>query len=384
MKTIIQKIINWIKSLFEQPDKKQAEVKTIEDYIPLINKNESLKLFSQIRIGDIIYAPSCFSLSRLKNLEESHRQRPFIVVRKEADRLICFCGTSNKDTNYTLGFHLDKQRYKVSKDGNINLNNLHEIPDVYIISIADHLTIADMLKINEIILSSHSKSKDEKLFKLKVDLKPGMIIAKKYESKEFYFVYKVDDIYATLYLLNKNPLSKIQLRFRKNIYYIDVNKPKTVRKDDNFVVLKTDQFSTLKAIKDKFYRIEASSRSKRKPTFEMSHYFKYEIGQVFVTGMRTFVYLFSSNNQNYGIEIYDNESISNLITIKCNMEYLHEDGMLEKDEILDVVSETAERSPSCIWLYDLVKNQYGIVDKIEMIEGIDENSANTIDLKVEN
>ena len=366
MKKIFKNLINWIKNLFVSSNKtnKKNDEKTIEYYIPNLDKNMSLSLFNDIRVGDIIYAPSSYSVSRLKNTEESHRQRPYIIVKKENNYLIGFSGTSNLKTKYNSSLYLCKDFYHVSKDGIINLTNLHKIPNIYILSIVDHLLTVDMLKINEVLCLSNGNIKQRLFFDLNVALKPGMVINISYESKNYFFVYKVDEIYVTLYRLQKDP-SDIKLMLNKDVFYIDENKQEVIKNDFDYVILKINQLDTLKTINDKFYNAKASSNKSKKVKFEDTYYFKYEIGQVFIAGMRTFVYLFSRWNEHYGIEIYDDESISDLMNIRCNTEYLHEDGMLEKDEILDVVEETAERNSKCKWLYDLVKEKYGIIDDIE-------------------
>ena len=340
-----------MKRLFfsNKKSKKHSNVKTIYDYIPALDKDESLELFKEIRVGDIIYAPTSYKLSTLKKLEESHRQRPYIIVKKGPNHLEGFCGTSDTKTNYILSFNLYKDSYDVSKDGIIDLTNIHNIRRNSILSINGHLSISDMLKINELIYASSLENKI--MFDIRLKLAPGMIISESYKSKFIFFVYKVDDKNITLFRFDDKKRD-VRLSFNKKTYYINTKEPIVIDKRFKYVILKANDFNTIKnidsSLKDNKQAIVKTNR------FETSHYFKYKIGQVFVVGMRTFVYLFSSYSEDYGIEIYEDESISYLMRIEQYSSYMRKDGILEKEEIIDVVNETAKKNGKCKWLYDYV------------------------------
>lgn len=361
MKTFFKKTIDWIKNLFASPvePEKQPDKKTIEHYIPTLNKDVSLSIFNSAKPGDIIYGPTSYKPSVLEKLEVSHRVRPYIVLRSEVNHLVGFCGTSDIRTDYKLVFKLNKDNYHVSKDGIIDLSSLRNINSTAIVSKVDHLTATDMFKINQIVYASNIDDKEKHMFDMSLSLKPGMIISESYSPKLLFLIYKIDDTNITLYRLNKDKSSNISLKFNGIRYYINEKEPATVQKDLNCVVLSMNELNTVKTIKYKLDRKKTVSHNKKNDTYEVSHYFKYDIGQVFVVGMQTFVYLFSCHNEDYAIEIYEDESISDLQRIEKYGDYMNKDGMLEKDEILDVVSETAERNKRCKWLYEYVLNLYG-------------------------
>lgn len=361
MKAIFNRIINWVKSLFASPveSEKQPDKITFEHYISTLNKDVSLSIFNSAKPGDIIYGPTSYKPSVLEKLEVSHRVRPYIVLRRDGGHLVGFCGTSDIRTDYKLDFKLNKDSYHVSKDGIIDLSSLRNISSTAIVSKVGHLTATDMFKINQIIYSSNLDDKETHMFDMSLSLKPGMIISESYSSKLLFLVYKTDDTNITLYRLKNNKPSNICIKFNGIKYYINKNEPAKVNKNISCVVLSMNELNTVKTIKYKLDRKKTISHNKKNDTYEVSHYFKYDIGQVFVVGMQTFVYLFSCHNEDYAIEIYEDESISDLQRIEKYGDYMNKDGMLEKDEILDVVSETAERNKRCKWLYEYVLNLYG-------------------------
>ena len=327
MKRIFDYIFSFIKELLNKDSlskrTKDIDLALLKRYIPAIDEKKSLKLFEEIRIGDIVYAPTYYKEASLRVIPKSHRQRPFLVVKKEKNYLLGFFGTSNQNKKYNLSFDLYKSSYQVSKDGIINLGKLSFIDSRAIINIADHLTVADMLKINLAISNSNLIKKTK--FELNLQLTAGMIIS---AFKKLFLVYKVDETTTILYQLTENDSDT--------------------------------KINVLKEIDYKLNPVKNISKINKQNRFEMTHYFKHKVGQVYVLGMRTFVYLFSCNKEDYAIEIYDDEEISPITRIEQYEEYLIEDGMLEKDEIIDVVSETAERNSKCKWLYDFVLNNQSI------------------------
>ena len=368
MGAFFKKIANWIKNLFISPiePKKQSNKITFEYYIPTLDKDISLSIFRSAKPGDIIYGPTSYKPTTLEKLEVSHRIRPYIVLRKDINHLVGFCGTSDsRKADYKLIFNLSKDSYNVSKDGVIDLGSLRNINSTAIVSKADHLATLDMLKINQIVYFSNLNEKEKYMFDMKLSLKPGMIVSKSYSSKLLFLIYKADDTYITLYGLKSDKPADIYLIFNGVKYYINKNEPNVVKKDFSYIVLSMNELNTVKNIKYALNGNKATSHNKKNEKYESDHYFRYDIGQVLVVGMNTFVYLFSCRNEDYAIEIYEDESISDLVRIDKYRDYMSKDGMLEKNEILDVVSETAERNKRCKWLYEYVLNLYDC-DKIKV------------------
>ena len=359
MKRIFNYIFSFIKELLNKVSlskrTKDIDLALLKRYIPAIDEEQSLKLFEEIRIGDIVYAPTYYKEASLRVIPKSHRQRPFLVVKKEKNYLLGFFGTSNQNKKYNLSFDLYKSSYQVSKDGIINLGKLSFIDSRAIINIADHLTVADMLKINLAISNSNLIKKTK--FELNLQLTPGMIIS---AFKKLFLVYKVDETTTILYQLTENDSDTIKIPFNGKIYFIDVKNQMILNKHFKYTVLDANKINVLKEIDYKLNPVKNISKINKQNRFEMTHYFKHKVGQVYVLGMRTFVYLFSCNKEDYAIEIYDDEEISPITRIEQYEEYLIEYGMLEKDEIIDVVSETAERNSKCKWLYDFVLNNQSI------------------------
>lgn len=383
MKSIFYKIIEFFRSLFSPSLKSDvnkptnSNIKPLEYYIPSLNSDVSLEIFHSVKPGDIIYGPTSYKPSVLEKLEVSHRVRPYIVLRRDGGHLVGFCGTSDIRTDYRLIFNLNKDSYNVSKDGIIDLSSLRNISSNAIVSKVGHLTADDMFKINQTVYASNIDDKEKHMFDMSLSLRPGMIISESYSPKLLFLIYKIDDTNITLYRLNKDKPSNVSLKFNGIRYYINEKEPATVQKDLSCVVLSMSELDVVKTIKRKLNRKKPVPNKNNK--YEVSHYFKYDIGQVFVVGMQTFVYLFSCRNEDYAIEIFEDESISDLVRIEKYGDYMNKDGMLEKDEILDVVSETAERNKRCKWLYELVKSQYGVVDVVKEKDHANVDECNTIE-----
>lgn len=375
MAPFIKNVIEYIKSVFTFLNKQQNQIneRPLEYYIPKLDRKKSLKLFEEVEVGDIIYAPTSYENEMLEKLGISHRQRPYLVLKKEFNYLVGFCGTSKIKKKQKLPFYIENGTYNI-KGGVVELARLHNINNTTILSIADHLYIRDMLKINQIIFASNLMCKT--MFNLELELKPGMVVAT--PSNLLYFVYKNEGSCITMYHFQEEQTS-IEYFFCGKKYYIDADNPLNSEKFD-YVILSSNETRIVKEIdkivnKKKKKVLYSSAKelpkenvetsSKKSERFKNSHFFKFDIGQVFVMGDRTFVYLFSSGFEDYAIEIYEDESISPLTRIEHYKDYLREDGRLEDSEIIDVVEETSERNHKCQWLYDVVKKQYGLNDDRE-------------------
>ncbi len=376
MISIFQKFIRYFKSLFSSHNQPEVEknVKQLEYYIPPLDRTKSLELFRDVKVGDIIYAPTSYDSRQLKKLSITHRQRPYLVVKKEFNYIRGFSGTSDTKIKYKLPFELDKDSYNVSKDGLIELGKISNISGDTILSLNDSLAIRDMLKINRAIYTSELINKT--MFVLDLELKPGMLIGT--PTNSLYFVYKNDGSNLTLYYLQEES-STVEYIFNSKRYYIDANNPYDTDKISNYVILSSNETRIVKEIdnvlsgkeindpidydnNELFGEKYPTPPSKKHDRFKNNHYFKYDIGQILVMGDRTFVYLFSSFYEDYAVEVFDDESISPLMRIEHYIDYLNKDGMLEDDDILDIVAETAEGNSKCDWLLELVEKQYGYDD----------------------
>lgn len=100
----------------------------IRKKIKMIEKRK--KTFEETQIGDMLLCTMPLPKKELKKIEEHHRIRPYLVVQKESNFLLCYQSSSkNKEqaNNYEK-YCINSKKYQNNKNSWIDLTSVKKIP----------------------------------------------------------------------------------------------------------------------------------------------------------------------------------------------------------------------------------------------------------------
>ena len=348
---LLKKIYTYLIRLFARKTEKK-DVWKLEDLVPDLKSVNGKELFNSIKPGDIVLAVSQGSLKELAVLDKSHRIRPYIIARKEDDRLIAYCGTSNPDKKYYRYFELSRNDYHVSKDGRINLSRPCNITEDQILCVKDHLTILDILDINEILYLANL-SYTCPYISHDTGIRAGQVI---WHKKELYYVYSVSGTAASVYKLLPGYKENAWLSHNGALYHPADECSELVINDE---VMPTSTVSHV--LKEQIIWCNANhtctKKAKKPNEFAVNHTYTYPIGQTFTAGFRSYIYLFSSKDRDYGLEEEDLDLEAPQVRRLRDIEYFHKSDVLNDDLLFDTVERLTCYNTSFNWLYDSLCEQ---------------------------
>lgn len=323
---LLKRILNYLKNIFKKKEP------SLIDLVPQLKDIDHDELFKEIRPGDIVFGVTQISIDDLKELEVSHRIRPYIVAKKKDNYILAYGGSTNQKDK-RKHFLLNKNDYNFSKSGFIYLDRLMKIHKDELICINDHLKINHINEINK-LLGYGSCLIDGKHFFQKGNIIKG--------NNELFYIKSINhnNNKAILHKLIKDENGDIEIdnnNYRLNQKFIEdfLN--------EKYIVIKNDN-----------YKFKTQEKKKNKSTvrFKEDHYFDYEIGQILSCGLDEYIYLFSCHGKDYGVEYYkEGDEFSNLTVLPYKI-YLSKLSIADKSLIEDVVSVVAYAQKDIEWLYD--------------------------------
>lgn len=349
----IKWIISKFKELFSSKKANVIQSKTdlpLSNLIPKLAEVDQDKLFDEIEAGDVVIATTSGNYEKLSKIKKNHQLRPYIIANKKENCLIGYCGTS-KDRTYKSTFKLLSSEYDISKDGNINIGTYQKIHKDMLVSIQDHLSMMDILKINDTIWNTNS-NKAKGYIEAERHYCEGQIIRK---DNRLYYIYSLNSTATIIYKLHKvTEHKKIIINYYGQMYSLYYQQP--IECDSLDAYVPTAVIST--SIRDEIRKMNNQQKKKEKAKetelLKDGHYFKYEVGQLFGTGTINSVYLFSNSGKDYCVVLDANNSIPEYprvekmddISLYSNHELLSEDATLE------LLESIACNQKCYMWLLD--------------------------------
>lgn len=303
----------------------EEETLKMEDIIPAMKNVDPIELFERARPGDVIVATSNNSLKKLANIKPGHRTRPYIVARKEKDFIRAYSGSSNANSKYPHAFRLLKKEYNVSKDGTINIGDCATVMSQCIVSIVDHLKEKDILTINEVIFTNRKKDLCQ-LIETDGCIQEKTVVR---NDEGLFYIYSLDgEGNGILYKLTEEHVSGHGIVHNGRKYYISVKDPEERNVGTGFIQVNCSKTEDVEKYIGE-YRFSSNIRHISVNKYHKECDYRYPIGQQFAKGHERYVYLFTCNGNDFGVnddEVLDDD----LSVIK-----LGDLGTCIREEVLD-------------------------------------------------
>lgn len=263
------------------------------------------KIFYETQIGDILWCNMPLPKKQLKEIEESHRIRPYLVVKKESNFLLCYqCTSKNRKelSNYQK-YCISGRKYRNKKDSWIDLTDIKKIKIKNIQSFFIKLNQVDLKKIEKrICISQYRGNSNIIRFDEPIHLEVGDVVTKNHIT---YYIYSEDNvnIYGFKIQRKKNEKQKLEkIKINKRIYYTNFKELKTINRKDTINI-------TNIAFEEEIVEIfNKKSIKKLKPYKSIDKALikdknEFEIGSTFRYGNSTVMYLYFENEKYYGVDL---------------------------------------------------------------------------------
>lgn len=265
----------------------------------------------------MVWAKMPLKRKKLKNIEERHRVRPYLVVRKTKNALICYQSSSkpNERLNNYEEYYIRKERYKKKKDSWLTLNKSIKVPmcnikDAYIK--VNDLDLKGIEKRLQII--KNRENKDIERFNININLDEADVIV---HNKEHYYIYSADNVYLygiKIYKKNIERKSNTKIKINRKTYYIIYNdtKKEAFKRNENLKIIdiaypnEINELSpiirNIKKNVNENKQMKKDRKITKKDVFDKENV-HYEVGTVFKVGKSKILYLFKNKNKYYGVDI---------------------------------------------------------------------------------
>lgn len=317
---MIKRIINLLSHLFNK--NKSVEEKTIEQEIIeikediIIPKEESKyqKLYDKIQVGDVYFAKMPLPKKELKRIPKTHQQRPYVIVKKENNKLYAYKCTGTKLNwlkNYEY-YPFKQSAYDTSKDSYILLNEIYELPVENIINYYTTLYPKTIKELERRIGISNRNGNSLPRFNVQYNIEVGDIFVL---DKQFYYVYQKDSTYIYTHKVygkqSKDNLKLICIKIDDKDYFISHRKQQQFSSKDRYIIIKMLNYEQQEYIKTKKQQLKKHFKHK---TIPQNYQLKYKPGQIL---NNEYIYLYHINERSYGLYLKEkDDKVPRLIRIK--------------------------------------------------------------------
>lgn len=196
------------------------------------------ELLKSLNVGDLVWAKMPLSKRELKNIEESHRIRPYLVISKDKYNIWAYSSSSssrqNRGFNNYEEYCLPKTRYNQNRSSWISLTNPFKIPVCNLISKHRTLSSFDLKNIQKRLILSNSKTIDLELDNL---FETGDIVSK---NNNFFYIYSTDNMFFYCFSISqkcpKNEKNHTKIIVNRKTYYADFESLTSFRRAENLKI----------------------------------------------------------------------------------------------------------------------------------------------------
>ncbi len=262
-------------------------------------------IFEKVQVGDMLWCKMPLSKKELSEIETSHRVRPYLIVKKEKNFLLCYQSTSKnrENLNNYERYCIKAGKYKNKKDSWIDLTNIEKIriKDIQLEFIK--LNQIDIKKIEKRITIGQNKGNSQLIrFNEPIYIEEGDLILRNQIS---YYVYAEDNVNIYCFKIQKRKrenqkLEKIIINGKS--YYTDFRELRTIKRNENVVINNIAYTEELLAILNQKKSLKASAYNKFQENRKREQG-EFEIGTVFQYGNSKVMYLYSRDNRYYGVDL---------------------------------------------------------------------------------
>lgn len=240
---------------------------------------------------------------QLKLMEQSHRIRPYLVVYKEQNFLLCYqCSSRDREelNNYQK-YLIDAKKYKTKKDSWIDLTEIIKIKIKNIQSTYIRLNQIDIKNIEKRIKINQFKGNSNLInFNEPIYLETGDAVIK---GDTNYYIYSEDNVNVYGFKIQKK--RKEDQEFEKIIinrktYYTNFKEFKIINRNDN---VRITNIASKKEILEIFNKKKKLKICKEVYKSLNNNKNEFAVGSTFQYGNSTVMYLYSNNQKYYGVDL---------------------------------------------------------------------------------
>lgn len=263
------------------------------------------RMFRSLVPGDIVFARMPLSDGTLYDIPEGHKDRPYLIVKKERDFCYAYpCTTKkNKSLHHANSYLLRKALYaggdyqhRLNYDSYVNLTQRYKLPIQNLLHYRFHLRDNDKTEINRRL----DCLRREHPFDDTIMGRVGDIWRKK---QSYWYVYQTDRKILYVHpVVRTNCAHAIPIVTWRHGYYIDIGRTAAISSDEyQLIYICNEQFTQSVANQKEKYKKQQKQMSK-KVKQSTNHHFLYSFGQVLRDrfSQERIVYLYSINQKNYG------------------------------------------------------------------------------------
>lgn len=285
-------------------------MKMINQIINKINNKlcilgQQRKIFQETQIGDLLWCQMPLPKKQLKQIEESHRIRPYLVVEKGPNFLLCYQSTTKnrKEMNNYQKYLINGKKYRKKKNSWLDLTKVEKISIKNIQSPYIKLNQIDIKKIEKRIWISQCRGNSDLIrFNEPIYIEIGDVVVK---AEKTFYIYSEDNVNIYGFEIqkrNKNKQEFETIKINKKTYYTNFKEFKTINRNDIFDVVNMANEDEIVEIFNKKSAKRLKNNEKPNKTLSKNGN-EFEIGTTFQYGNSTVMYLYSDNEKYYGVDL---------------------------------------------------------------------------------
>ena len=189
----------------------------INEKVNIVKKQK--EIFENIQVGEMIWAQMPLNKKELSEIEESHRIRPYLIVKKEKNFLFCYQSSSKsrKQYNNYEEYCLNKLKYKNKKDSWLDLKSIKRIEKR--ICIEQNRGNSEVIKFNKSIY-----------------IEIGDVIL---YNEKLYYVYSEDNVNIYCFEIHKRKKENVieeNIIINRKTYYTNFKELKAINRKDKMEI----------------------------------------------------------------------------------------------------------------------------------------------------
>ena len=306
-------------------------------------------LFSRIVKGDLVHANMPLTDDELQKIDPNHRHRPYLVIAKKEDSLICFA-CSSKERIGAPRFPISTMRFDVWKNGYVYFDKVVEVPKENVIEILDSPSEAELIDIERTIRITNNTGYQLPTLGIDVLPKEGDIV--KFDLEKFLIYAKSNkEYYAYPVKYSKQDYRWIEIKDKGKTYFVNPTQEKLGNITD-FPVIDSVSVSCLDLISRK-RREKINATAPKKVQMmegapqESDYFFKYPSGTKFKFKDTTeeTIYICTNKDRDYGFYSEDLYK-TNIQLRQLDMDTCKEEkGKMEWNSFQDVIKRIIRTNP---------------------------------------
>ena len=199
--------------------------KIFKNFIQKTNqiKNQK-KLLESIKQGDLVWAKMPLPRKELKQIEENHQVRPYLIAHKDKFNIYAYKSSSKsyERLNNYEEYSINSLRYNRNKNSFIDLTKIYKIPFFNLKSKYITLNQFDLKNIEKRLQIQASKN-NKNIFQFPIDfcILEGDVIE---VNNQLYYIYASDNVYIyclNLFKYNPKDIKKYEIiSINSKMYYV--------------------------------------------------------------------------------------------------------------------------------------------------------------------